>query len=76
MLAWPVRGQSKPAREGRRKTSHFEGHIALSAVGTEPDDPNPITSRSTFKKTFGGENKKIETGGESLEPVVRDSETE
>ena len=42
----------------------------------EPDDPNPFTSLFAFKKTFGGENKKIETGGETLEPVVGDSEIE
>jgi hypothetical protein len=29
-----VSGRSKPAREGRMKTSHFEGRIALSAVET------------------------------------------
>jgi hypothetical protein len=27
-----VSGQSKPAREGRMKTSHFEGRIASSAA--------------------------------------------
>jgi hypothetical protein len=29
-----VSGRSKPAREGRMKTSHFEGRIALCAVET------------------------------------------
>ena len=42
----------------------------------EPDDPNPFTSLFAFKKTFRGENRKIETGGETIEPVVRDSEIE
>ncbi len=42
----------------------------------EPDDPNPFTSLFAFKKTFGGESKKIETGGETPEPVIRDSEIE
>ena len=42
----------------------------------ESNDPNPFTSLFAFKKTFGGENKKIEAGGETLEPVVRDSEIE
>ncbi len=42
----------------------------------EPDDPNPFTSLLAFKKTFESESKKIETGSETLEPVVRDSEIE
>ena len=42
----------------------------------EPNDPNPFTSLFAFKKTFESESKKIETGGETLEPVVRDSEIE
>ena len=42
----------------------------------EPDDPNPFTSLFAFKKTFGDKNKGIETGGETLEPPVRDSEIE
>jgi hypothetical protein len=42
----------------------------------EPDDLNPFTSLFAFKKTFGGENQKSETGGETLGPVVRDSEIE
>ena len=44
--------------------------------GPEPDDPNPFTSLFAFKKTFGSENKEIEKGGETLEPVVGDSEIE
>jgi len=42
----------------------------------EPDDPNPFTSLFAFKKTFGDENKKIETGGETIKPMVGDSEIE
>ena len=42
----------------------------------EPDDPNPFTSLFAFKKTFGSENQKIEAGGETLGPVVGDSEIE
>ena len=42
----------------------------------EPDDPNPFTSLFAFKETFGSENKKIETGGETFEPLVGDSEIE
>ena len=42
----------------------------------EPDDPNPFTSLFAFKETFWSENKKIETGDESLKPMVGDSEIE
>ena len=42
----------------------------------EPDDPNPFTSLFAFKKTFGSENQKIEARGETVEPIVRDSEIE
>jgi len=42
----------------------------------EPDDPNPFTALFAFKKTFGSEDKKPETGGETLELMVGDSEIE
>jgi hypothetical protein len=42
----------------------------------EPDDPNPFTSLFAFKEIFGGGNKKIETGDETIKPVVGDSEIE
>ena len=57
-------------------------HVETLAAGPdkeeepEPDDPNPFTSLFAFKKTFGSENEKIETGSETIEPVVRDSEIE
>ncbi len=42
----------------------------------EPDDPNPFTSLFAFKKTFGSENKRIEPGGETVAPIIPDSEIE
>ena len=42
----------------------------------EPDDPNPFTSLFGFKETLCGKRKKIETDGETLGPVVSDSEIE
>jgi hypothetical protein len=42
----------------------------------EPVDPNPFASLFAFRKTFGSENQKSETGDETIEPVVSDSEIE
>jgi len=57
---------------------HVETLVAgpVNQKEPEPDDPNPFTSLFAFNETFRGKNRKIETGGETIEPVVRDSEIE
>jgi hypothetical protein len=49
-----VSGRSKPAREGRMKTSHFEGRIALSAVRTaQRRDEHTQREPATFDFDLG-----------------------
>jgi hypothetical protein len=50
-----VSGRSKPAREGRMKTSHFEERIALRAVQTaQRRDESTQRELATFDNDLGG----------------------
>src|SRR5580658_5210322 len=50
-----VSGQSKPAREGRMKTSHFEGRIALGAAdAAQGRDEYTQREPATFDFDLGG----------------------
>ena len=51
-----VSGRSKPAREGRMKTSHFEGSIVLCAAMVAPGRDEPTQRElATFDINFGGQ---------------------
>jgi len=54
-LARSVSGRSKPAREGRMKTSHFEERIALRAMQTaQRRDESTQRELATFDNDLGG----------------------
>ena len=51
---WVVSGRSKPAREGRIKTSHFEGRVASWAAGAaQGRDEATQCEPATFDFDFG-----------------------